>query len=199
LVLNSHNLDGFDLDVEEDEEYDDIVKLIKQLRKDFGADFIITLAPVASALWPDGSNISGFDYSTLEEDHGEEIGWYNAQFYSGFARLDSTDQYNAIIANGFPPGKVVAGSLTNPGSDDDTFDEVTSTVKKLVKKYENRFGGVAAWEYLNSQPKPDEPWRWAETMKRAMTDWKEVLKGPLVIHPATEAGQTEQNPITASD
>jgi len=198
--IRTHNLDGLDLDVEEVENYDNIVKLIKQLRQDFGAKFIITLAPVASALWG-GANISGFDYSTLEKEHGKQIGWYNAQFYSGFASLESTDDYDKIIANGFPAGKVVAGSLTNPGSDDNTFDEVKSTVKELVKKYGNRFGGVAAWEYFKSQPNPDEPWQWAQTMKMTMVDWKEVLKGPLVIPPATEAGQTEraQNPIAASD
>ena len=73
--MNGYKLDGIDLDVEESSEtltLDDIVKLIQQLRLDFGKDFIITLAPVASALLGE-VNLSGFNYSTLEARCGDNI------------------------------------------------------------------------------------------------------------------------------
>lgn len=71
-----------DLDVEQSTPLSVITNLITQLKADFGDDFIITLAPVATAL-TDGSNLSGFDYITLEQTMGSQIAWYNAQFYSG--------------------------------------------------------------------------------------------------------------------
>ena len=49
-MIRRHNLDGLDLDVEEPMSLNGIVRLIDRLRTDFGAEFLITLAPVATAL-----------------------------------------------------------------------------------------------------------------------------------------------------
>lgn len=60
--LRTYRLDGIDLDVEEPMSLAGIVRLIDRLRKDFGAGFLITLAPVAAALVDGGGNLSGFGY-----------------------------------------------------------------------------------------------------------------------------------------
>lgn len=80
-----------DLDVEQNTDISVIENLITQLKADFGDDFIITLAPVATALtdskqsneldssllkYTPGSNLSGFDYITLEQQMGAQIDWY---------------------------------------------------------------------------------------------------------------------------
>jgi hypothetical protein len=165
-----------DLDVEEFEQLSDIVKLINRLKSDFGSDFIITLAPVASALL-EGPNLSGFDYVQLEQTVGSNISWYNAQFYSGFGHFFPDDQYIEIVEykNGiFPPSKLVATSLTSPENGDGYIDpaEVVLSAKALSQKYGYRFGGVAGWEYFNSQPNRSQPWQWATMMHNAMQDLK---------------------------
>jgi hypothetical protein len=168
-----------DLDVEEFEEIDDIIKLINQLKADFGPDFIITLAPVASALTEDG-NLSGFDYIELESRVGSNISWYNAQFYSGFGSFFPDDQYIEIVefGKGLDPEKLVATSLTSP---DDGFgfidpQEVVSSALNLSARYGFRFGGVAGWEYFNSEPDRDEPWQWATLMHNAMNQIQAMAK-----------------------
>jgi chitinase len=176
--LPRYRLDGIDLDVEvSSETADEIEKLIKQLRSDFGKDFIITLAPVASAL-SGGANISGFSYTALEANCGNDIDWYNAQFYSGFGSMKNTTDYDNIITN-FPldPSRLVAGTLSNSsnGSGWVELDTIKSTMRQLLKKYGDSFGGIGAWEYYDSQPDTDEPWTWAAVMKLAMVNWKEVL------------------------
>ena len=49
-LVRRHQLDGLDLDVEEPISQQGIVRLIDRLESDLGQDFIITLAPVATAL-----------------------------------------------------------------------------------------------------------------------------------------------------
>ena len=92
---------------------DNIVTPIQRLRTDFGKDFIITLAPVARAL-KGGANISDFDYQTLEQNYGDEIGWYNAQFYSGYGSMSDPKDYNDIVMNcPLDPSRLVAITLSN--------------------------------------------------------------------------------------
>ncbi|KAB8346316.1 hypothetical protein FH972_023360 [Carpinus fangiana] len=112
-------LDGLDLDVEEHMSLAGVVRLVLQLRRDFGPRFVITLAPVATALQerPPGllgldaqslvsmmaghkrhTNLSGFSYRELEKAVGPEIDWYNAQFYCGWGNAESTVGYDRIVA-----------------------------------------------------------------------------------------------------
>jgi chitinase len=83
-VIVQYGLQGMDLDVEQYMSQSGITRLVTRLHADFGDDFIITLAPVASALSNQG-NLSGFDYKTLESQAktaaGQDmIDFYNAQF-----------------------------------------------------------------------------------------------------------------------
>jgi len=77
-MIKAIGLDGIDLDVEEDMSLAGIVRLIDQLKFDFGGAFIITLAPVATAL-QGLRHLSGFDYEALEKAMGRHIAWYNTQ------------------------------------------------------------------------------------------------------------------------
>ena len=72
-------MDGIDIDVEQETDISVVIHLITQFKADFGSEFIITLAPVASAL-SGGDNLSGFSYIELEQKAGANISWYNAQF-----------------------------------------------------------------------------------------------------------------------
>jgi hypothetical protein len=169
-TITQYKLNGIDLDVEETVSLYDIKKLIRRLNADFGNHFLITLAPVSSAL-SGGPNLSGFSYDQLyHSPEGAKIAWFDAQFYSGFGSLASTRDYDNVIAHGYPADLVVAGTIANPadGSGYLPITLVTSTVKQLVAKYP-KFGGVFAWEYFNALPGgPSHPAKWAAIISRAM-------------------------------
>lgn len=168
-TLRHYKLDGIDLDIEETVALSDAQKLIDQLNKDFGKKFIMTMAPVASALWG-GSNLSGFSYLDLyKSPEGKRINWFNGQFYSGFATLQTPTDYEHA-AQYFPPDKIVAGMLSNPldGSGFVEIPQVEKTLRTLVAKYPH-FGGVSAWEYFNSLPGGlADPVKWGALMAKAM-------------------------------
>lgn len=163
-MIATYNLQGLDLDVEEHMSIEGVIRLIDRLRSDFGHDFVITLSPVASALQEGGSNLSGFSYVDLEARRGDEIAFYNAQFYSGFANPSSTADYEDCIDTGFPPDKVVMGLLTN-SANGYGFVELNTTgkvIRELSAEYPD-FGGVAGWEYFNSLPgNITDPEDWAD-------------------------------------
>ncbi|TWD73237.1 glycosyl hydrolase family 18 (putative chitinase) [Kribbella amoyensis] len=170
-LVTTYGLDGLDLDVEEPMSQAGINRLIDQLTTDFGTGFVVTLAPVATAL-SGGGNLSGFDYETLERDRGAKIDWYNAQFYCGWGSMANTTGYDAIINRGaFPPAKVVTGVVTNSANCSGYVPLTTlkKTLGHLVAKYPT-FGGVDGWEYFNSDPGGTAaPWQWAREMTSAMS------------------------------
>lgn len=156
-----------------------ITRLIARLRADFGTEFLITMAPVATALIPDPKqprpprpmlasgpmpnplhptlpHLSGFSYPELEcSVYGKEIAWYNTQFYCGWGDAGSTQWYDAIIAAGWAPSKVVLGVVTNPenGAGHVPVSRLREVCTQLREKYKNvggGFGGVMGWEYFNS-------------------------------------------------
>ncbi|KXJ94658.1 glycoside hydrolase superfamily [Microdochium bolleyi] len=161
--VGGYNIQGLDLDVEQSMSLDGIIRLIDRLKKDFGNDFIISLAPVGSALTKGGGNLSGFDYFQLEAKRGKDIAFYNAQFYFGWGDASSATNYEDIIDDGFPTNKVVMGLLTNPANGNGyvNLDKQTPVLKELVAE-NPKFGGVAGWEYFNSLPGgTSAPHKWA--------------------------------------
>ena len=170
-VISTYKLDGMDLDVEQSVSPATITRIIRTLKADFGDDFIITLAPVASAL-TEGGNLSGFDYIDLEANMGPQISWYNAQFYSGFGTFFPEDQYERIIdyEQGIDPARVTAIVLTNPSNGFGYVSptNVVTSIQNLMERYGTGWGGVGGWEYFNSLPDSSHPWEWAITMKDAM-------------------------------
>lgn len=169
-LIKKHNLNGLDLDVEEEMSLHGMIRLLDRLRTDFGPDFLITMAPVATALLPDQPHLSGFDYRQLESERGHEIAWYNTQFYCGWGDASTTLWYDAIIAAGWKPEKVVLGLITNPalGAGHVDLAQMSMVLANLRSKY-STFGGVMGWEYFNALPGHQaRPWEWAANMAQTV-------------------------------
>ncbi|PWY79584.1 alkaline phosphatase [Aspergillus heteromorphus CBS 117.55] len=169
-MVRRHQLDGLDLDVEEEMSLAGVIRLIDRLKADMGDGFIITLAPVAAALLGLG-NLSGFSYFSLEQQRASKISWYNAQFYNGWGQAEDPRMYAAMISQGWSPNRVVYGLLTNPGNGSQGYvapEKIGPVLAALVARYPD-FGGVMGWEYFNSKPGDREkPWQWAAEMTLSM-------------------------------
>ncbi|KAL2760397.1 glycoside hydrolase family 18 protein [Sodiomyces alcalophilus JCM 7366] len=164
-MIRRYGLDGIDLDVEEPMSLDGIVRLIDRIRADFGRDFLISMAPVAPALLDSRWNLSGFDYEVLELMRGDDIAWYNAQFYNGWGDAMWPQLYESVVAKGWPVRKVVVGFLTNPENGKGwVAPEAAGPVLLGLRARYGEFGGVMGWEYFNSLPAKDRPWEWARWM-----------------------------------
>jgi chitinase len=164
-------LDGLDLDVEEEMSLPGIIRLIDRLKSDFGQDFLITLAPVATAM-QNTLHLSGFSYEELEKASGNKIAWYNTQFYCGWGCMETADDYEKILGRCWPPNKIVVGLVTNPENGIGWVpDEILcKTLITLMKKYPD-FGGVMGWEYFNSTTATEPygtPWSWAHLMTETL-------------------------------
>lgn len=189
-LLRRYELDGLDLDVEEEMSLQGIIRLIDRIKVDMGDEFIISLAPVAAALLGVG-NLSGFDYRELEQARASKIAWYNAQFYNGWGPAEDPRMYAAIVAQGWAPRRVVYGLLTNPGNGSQGYvpqEKIGPVLGTLVQQFPT-FGGVMGWEFFNALPGAREkPWQWAAQMSLSM-GMKDVLTaaGQLVM------GSTVQN------
>ncbi|ATZ46672.1 hypothetical protein BCIN_02g00570 [Botrytis cinerea B05.10] len=171
-LIRERGLDGLDLDVEEEMTLAGIIRLIDRLKADFGAGFIITLAPVAAALVSDlpKHNLSGFNYEALEVMRGSSIDWYNTQFYCGWGDMSKTAGYDMMMMRGWPAHKIVVGMVTNPGNGSGwvPFEVLQEVLLNLKLRYPT-FGGVMGWEYFNSLPGDrDRPWEWAAWMTRVL-------------------------------
>ena len=200
-MILRRELDGLDLDVEEPMSLGGIVRLIDRLKADFGAAFIVTLAPVAAALLFE-HNLSGFDYEALEVLRGGSIAWYNAQFYNGWGSVATGAQYDAIVARGFPPQKVLVGLVTNPenGSGWVPFELLRVVLDYLKRRYGRNFGGVMGWEYFNSLPGgKDRPWEWAEWMTAALDMAETTSEGATLRALAKETIAVEKSPCFVVD
>ncbi|KAI4870955.1 glycoside hydrolase family 18 protein [Hypoxylon rubiginosum] len=165
-MIGTYNLQGLDLDVEEYFSLNGAIRLIDRLKADFGDDFIISLAPVASALTEGGGNLSGFNYFDLEAQRGSSIAFYNGQFYYGWGDASSASDYESILDDGFPADKVVMGVVTDPsnGGGYVALDQEATVLQELTGENPT-FGGVAGWEYFNSLPGGSaSPWEWAAWM-----------------------------------
>lgn len=170
-VIDTYHLDGVDLDVEETMSLQGMERLIGQLRADYGPEFTITLAPVASAL-SGGGNLSGFSYEDLYRDKGSDISWFNAQFYNGFGEPSSTSDFDAIVNRGvIPAEKISVGALTNPANGGSGYVDVPTlqnTLRQLGEEHSS-FGGVTGWEYFNARPAGgSDPWQWVSDVASAL-------------------------------
>ena len=160
LLIEKSWIQGIDLDIEESVSLDNIKMLLTCLLRDFGEDFILTMAPVSSSLSHDGSSMAGFNYKELYESvEGKHIHWFNVQCYYSF----SYETYESIIKNGYPAEKIVMG-MESGQFDEHTFSNAIHEVIKIKKKYPN-FAGVFDWEYLNAPPTTNDPSQWAKLMK----------------------------------
>ena len=151
---------GIDLDIEEEVQISNIQMLIHRIVKDFGEDFIITMAPISPSLMEDGGSMAGFSYKELYKSSvGKYIHWFNAQCYYSFSKYT----YDSIIRNGYPAKKIVMG-MESGQFDDKTFEGALKNVKEIKKEYPD-MGGVFDWEYLDAPPNAKDPSEWAKLMK----------------------------------
>lgn len=198
-MIKDHRLQGLDLDVEENMSLPGVIRLIDRLRSDFGSDFLVTLAPVATALLPAQPHLSGFSYHDLERQRGSEIAWYNTQFYCGWGDASTTMWYDAIINtpfSPFQPNKVVMGLITNPklGAGYVEWEKLEPVLRSLRARYASRggFGGVMGWEYFCAMPGEEEkPWQWVESMSKTIRT-KEVLEAPSDLFAPSPPGPGSQ-------
>ncbi|KAM4066618.1 glycosyl hydrolases family 18 domain-containing protein [Hirsutella rhossiliensis] len=186
-LVREKGLDGLDLDVEENMSLAGIIRLIDRLRSDFGPDFIITLAPVAMALLDAEKNLSGFDYEALEVLRGNDIAWYNTQFYCGWGDLSSTYMYDLMLQKGWPAHKIVVGLVTNPANGKGFVPwHMLSAVLAALKRRQQTFGGAMGWEYFNSLPgDAQRPWEWAQHMSSLLRS--HALAAPPPTQPSDRA------------
>jgi chitinase len=164
-TLKYHKIDGLDLDIEEQVPLSCPLNLLRRLNADLGPSFILTMAPVASDLQPVERGLGGFSYSSLDrqatstqKSSGKLIDWFNAQFYNGWGDASSPRGYNAIVANGYSPSRVVLGVLANPqdgGSGHYSYTTYQNTLNTLRSTYSN-FGSATGWEYWDAGER-DQP------------------------------------------
>lgn len=80
--------------------------------------------------------------------------WYNTQFYCGWGDARSTGWYDAIVAAGWDPRRVVLGVVTNAanGAGHVGLGLLREVCGVLRARYAARggFGGVMGWEYFNA-------------------------------------------------
>ena len=108
LLREKNWISGIDLDIEEETTLENVQMLIRHLVNDF-PDLTITMAPVSPSLEADGGSMAGFNYKTLyESPEGKHISWFNTQCYYSFSK----NTYDKIINNGYPPEKIVMGSIS---------------------------------------------------------------------------------------
>ena len=153
---------GIDLDIEEQVNIKNVKKLINNLVKDFGEDFIITMAPVADSLMNDNPSVfSSLNYKELYKSlEGRAIKWFNVQAYGCF----NFETYDKIIKNDYPPEKIVFGMISGDFLNDN-FNVALNEIKKIKDKYPN-MAGCDNWEYINAPPDIDDQSKWAENIKQ---------------------------------
>jgi len=125
---------GVDLDIEENVDLNDVIKLVNILKTDFGNEFLISFAPVAFALQKNRTGMGGFLYNDLMNAVGDKIENLNTQFYYDF----SVESYTEVIQNGYKPSQVILGMTQNNNNE-------FEIVNDLCKKYKD-FNGIFFWE-----------------------------------------------------
>ena len=156
-------ISGIDLDIEENVSLDNVKMLISRIRKDFGKDFIISMAPIQGSMEDDMPGIGGFIYKELyDSEEGKMINYFNVQAYGDY----SMEAYNNIINNGYPCDMIVFGMVSSQ-YDKETFIEALCVISLIKIKYPN-FGGVFVWEYYNAPPFSKEPIIWSRLIKQCV-------------------------------
>jgi hypothetical protein len=162
-------LRGVDLDIEETVAQADVEMLVARLDHDFGPDFLLTMAPVASSLLsPDEPGMGGFAYGDLSNTWaGRRVNWFHVQCYGGGElSLATIDQ---MVANGFAPARLCAGVMPGDYGTAAAFDQMLHNLREIVAGHPD-FGGVFVWEFADSGPPaaPTDPAAWAAAVGAAL-------------------------------
>jgi hypothetical protein len=186
------------------------LRLLRQLHTDLGADFILTMAPVASALLKNGSGLHGFPQHDMDDQateltrpNGKLVNWYNAQFYNGWGDASSTDMYDRIVSEGgWSPDRIVMGVLTNPGDGGSGFVQLPtlkSVVSSLGAKHAT-FGCAVGWEYWAAGTGDGiaEPWMWVKALGDVIATFASMQHADATSSPSSaETASPAQNETTS--
>ncbi|KDN50379.1 glycoside hydrolase family 18 protein [Tilletiaria anomala UBC 951] len=164
-----NNLDGVDIDYEEEDLFDHgkalpwLIALQRHLRQQLPRpQYIITHAPIAP--WFSWTNYADGGYSAFDNEVGDTVDWYNVQFYNqglyddcngllfnsgGWCPDSSLFQINSLA--GVPLERLVIGK---PAIREDADNQGSgymdaSTLGECIKqaKAQNYSGSVMLWEY----------------------------------------------------
>ena len=106
-VMTTNNSQGMDLDVEQIMSQSGIERLVERLSSAFGSDFLVTLAPIATAITePYSTGLSGFDFQELDSDSNRT---FISQFHNDFGDMDSPTDYKDAVYQGWSPSHLAAG------------------------------------------------------------------------------------------
>ena len=159
FLISKPWIQGVNLDIEEEVSLENVKKLVKLIKSDFGEEFEVTMAPVSSAMENDIPGMGGFVYKDLyNSEEGKMIDYFNCQCYESF----TLETYKNIIENGYPEEKIVMGMMSGQFKDDSFVKEV----HKIKEEYVH-VRGFYDWEYLDAPPNKDDPSEWAKLIKTA--------------------------------
>lgn len=203
-VLKQYQFDGLDLDIEEPNPRsktdkvttNNVQRLVQDLRRDLPPGFMITSAPVASALINQLSSVSqDVNYRQLIDD----FDWYILQFYNSWGSLNPAQSqvtYQFVldaVGRSYAP-KLVAGVVTNPGDlgtnaslPEQGYNDrakLEGILASFVIRYPD-FGGICGWTFQNAQSDASgnaNPGRWMRLIAAAMrgfhhTMWSNIISG----------------------
>ena len=204
-MLREHNIQGLDIDIEESVPISMPLRLLRQLNDDLGTDFILTMAPVASALLRNGSGLHGFPQKDMDDQaveparpNGKLVSWYNAQFYNGWGDASSTAMYDQIISEGgWAADRIVMGVLTNPGDGGSGFVKLP-TLKSVVGSLGAKhaaFGCAVGWEYwaAGTGDGMQYPWMWVKELGDVIATFANKF------HETAPSSSDETTPSTPSN
>lgn len=185
IVVEQHNLDGVDLDVEAVpythqktfQPYADAVMALTQALAKRLPNKYLSHAPQPPYLCQPGSSgecPNDSLYATILAGAGQHISWLNMQYYSNppvtSSDVDEVESYTSIVQgwDGFAGLDATRLVLGKPYSKQvngyQPMTEVSSQIiNPLIKKYGQSFGGFMAWEFIQ-----DDQGIWAEAVKKSM-------------------------------
>lgn len=155
-LLTRHRdvLSGIDLDVEEPVRLDDIKMLIRDIKRDLGDGFAVTMAPVSYAMETDSPGLGGFVYKDVYTDPevGRLVDGFNVQCYQGSFTADA---FEAIVANGYAPEHLTLGMLGDEfaGTNDPAFESCVRDLCRFRSAHPSLQGSVL-WEFGDTRVDP---------------------------------------------
>ena len=165
LLRAKKNISGVELDIEESVDLTNVQMFIRDLVRDFGPSFIITMSPVADSMIGNGRGMGDFSYKELvNSPEGDHIKWFNVQSYGMFTEAT----YAGIIKNGYNPAQIVLGMLSSD-FDTQTFDAALLTIKNIKERWPT-MGGVDVWEYYAAPPDIQDPSQWAKLVAAVLRE-----------------------------
>ncbi|WPH03058.1 Hypothetical protein R9X50_00593200 [Acrodontium crateriforme] len=206
-TLRYHNIDGVDLDIEETVDISCAHVLLNRFDQDFGSNFLLTMAPVASNLIPGGPGLSGFDYVQLDSQatsptrpNGKLVSWYNGQFYNGWGDASSAVNYDSIISSGnWASSRIVLGVLDNSNDGGSGFVSLPTLEQTItnIKTLHGDFGGVVSWEYWDAGGRDNvSNYDWIKNVGDAL--FRNQIDNKATLIPVLETADTPQAPWPVS-